>query len=142
MNLAIRAGTKPVRARNVKGGAVTLAEAMADQWTRTIPTRVGNTILKGAAAFDLPDHPHACGEYQFSNSAARAFHGPSPRVWGIHLFSSLYRARNRTIPTRVGNTFTGIYPASAPADHPHACGEYFGNTRTGKLDSMAGDESK
>src|ERR1035438_928966 len=50
--------------------------------------------------------------------------GPSPRGWGIRGTAAQPCRLPRTIPTRVGNTATGILGFLLSADHPHAGGEY------------------
>ena len=93
------------------------------QFFRTIPTRVGRTVV---AAFPVPraaDHPHACGENPESMTPAPTGCGPSPRVWGERMKTIITAIKARTIPTRVGRTSEiGNRPLSC-ADHPHACGE-------------------
>ena len=49
---------------------------------RTIPTRVGRTIVLRCSYAVIADHPHACGENNVNNAIARPETGPSPRVWG------------------------------------------------------------
>src|ERR1035438_9240342 len=72
--------------------------------SRTIPTRVGNTIYFFLRADGSADHPHAGGEYKSAERRRGGKVGPSPRGWGIpFIFSSVPMAQ-RTIPTRVGNT--------------------------------------
>ncbi len=75
---------------------------------------------------------------------AIAYHGPSPRVWGLRPRLSASSRRLRSIPTRVGTTLsivpqavamrsipTRVGTTSRPqrrgrirAVHPHACGDY------------------
>ena len=49
--------------------------------------------------------------------------GPSPRVWGKPLRPPATPGGGRTIPTRVGKTWTAASSFSLFSDHPHACGE-------------------
>jgi len=92
---------------------------------RFIPTRVGNTeVLTGTGRHlygssprvwgilrirvlprsSITVHPHACGEYVFSQQ----------RVLDHFRF----------IPTRVGNTSRRAPQTPRGTVHPHACGEY------------------
>ena len=112
--------------------------------SRSIPTRVGNTMEAMGAKTEPLVHPHACGEYDRQWMVNLHIHGPSPRVWGIHQFQGMvidrYRSIptrvgntsgspmpprcRRSIPTRVGNTDESSYLGSRNSVHPHACGEY------------------
>ncbi len=79
--------------------------------TRSIPTRVGNTI-----------------HFVVSRICVS---GPSPRVWGIPIYRACKHRSNRSIPTRVGNTpFVGKI-TDVRVVHPHACGEYLTRTKGG-----------
>ena len=49
---------------------------------RTIPTRVGKTLLEKVAANATTDHPHAGGENGIGLPSWPAPGGPSPRGWG------------------------------------------------------------
>jgi len=71
---------------------------------RTMPTRVGKTILVNCTRSVTTDHPHACGENLSSGSFTSGAGGPSPRVWGEPRHSPTTHALSRTIPTRVGRT--------------------------------------
>ena len=90
---------------------------------RTIPTRVGRTLITVEQKLRELDHPHACGENIFAAEILSRACGPSPRVWGEPLSSSVARAHSRTIPTRVGRTVAVGEHNTPPPDHPHACGE-------------------
>src|SRR5690554_306221 len=69
-------------------------------------------------------HPHACGEHGPAGRLPAAGRGSSPRMWGTHKGSCMYRPVGRFIPTHVGNTADGtIYNRDASV-HPHACGEH------------------
>ncbi len=93
-------------------------------FSRSIPTRVGNTQAPLARLPHQPVHPHACGEYAGLMSFAIAACGPSPRVWGIQFQCSCTTTIQRSIPTRVGNTTCSPFITNATMVHPHACGEY------------------
>ena len=51
--------------------------------------------------------------------------GSSPRVWGIRGRWRFEIFHHRFIPTRVGNTSSGVMTTTSGSVHPHACGEYF-----------------
>ena len=71
---------------------------------RSIPTRVGNTLMATTLAFGMVVHPHACGEYARCKRTRHTRRGPSPRVWGIRNGRAEPKRNVRSIPTRVGNT--------------------------------------
>ncbi len=48
----------------------------------------------------------------------------SPRMWGTLLHTLYASARNRFIPTHVGNTAAAPIPCRPSTVHPHACGEH------------------
>ena len=91
---------------------------------RFIPTGVGNTMLIIFVQMSMMVHPHGCGEHFFWSSGASRLSGSSPRVWGTRHQSYIYIRWLRFIPTGVGNTPAGRKPSSAPAVHPHGCGEH------------------
>ena len=98
------------------------------QITRFIPTCVGNTQINRQALFMQAVHPHVCGEHDlyeakppgFNGSSPRVWgtlikemvsdansmpmSGSSPRVWGTPVSNNNNNAKNRFIPTCVGNT--------------------------------------
>ena len=92
--------------------------------SRFTPTRVGNTCSPRRIFRPPAVHPHACGEYAVSDSAAEIPPGSPPRVWGIHVEIFQRARRIRFTPTRVGNTKNWIGRPSVRSVHPHACGEY------------------
>ena len=98
-------------------------EAIRTASIRTIPTRVGKTAVLRLRLRVTPDHPHACGENKWIATATGAPGGPSPRVWGKHAHSGIFKPDCRTIPTRVGKTLLPSQTSFATTDHPHACGE-------------------
>ena len=50
-------------------------------------------------------------------------YGPSPRGWGTQSPQHTRTSRNRTIPTRVGNSIESGEALPLAAVHPHAGGE-------------------
>jgi len=90
---------------------------------RTIPTRVGRTMVGHLWPFVVTDHPHAGGENVFDGPVAHGQGGPSPRGWGEPEQARAERVPRRTIPTRVGRTAAGQACIVTHTDHPHAGGE-------------------
>ena len=90
---------------------------------RTIPTRVGRTLGAGSSWAGCEDHPHAGGENEDDSTILSRKPGPSPRGWGEHARPATRQQPHRTIPTRVGRTFTGCRLRHRGKDHPHAGGE-------------------
>ena len=64
------------------------------------------------------------GEYANANAVAHRDAGPSPRAWGIPTQANYAPARERSIPTCVGNTMTEEVNESLEEVHPHVRGEY------------------
>ncbi len=76
------------------------------QHPRTIPTRVGRTKTARSKSWARSDHPHAGGEnYQPKRQTFRRI-GPSPRGWGELPKQNASTYIFRTIPTRVGRTYS------------------------------------
>ncbi len=94
-----------------------------DERARTIPTRVGRTLLHYPGTRPLADHPHARGENYEGPEEPTNIVGPSPRAWGEPIAVSSTENSRRTIPTRVGRTNRTTTRESEEADHPHARGE-------------------
>ena len=90
---------------------------------RTIPTRVGRTLLRRPTLLQGADHPHAGGENLRVARVSGCDHGPSPRGWGEHHARGRRSRAVRTIPTRVGRTIEEARAILPVADHPHAGGE-------------------
>jgi len=90
---------------------------------RTIPTRVGRTVLRRRVILNRPDHPHAGGENGRHGLHGRVGNGPSPRGWGEPILRPSGADAGRTIPTRVGRTWRAAEASRARSDHPHAGGE-------------------
>ena len=107
---------------------------------RFIPTRVGNTDSRIISLASLAVHPHACGEYCRFQGGNPCACGSSPRVWGIRHAGMIPGGAGRFIPTRVGNTLSGICGEIAATVHPHACGEYDKNNAT--HDSCSGSSPR
>jgi hypothetical protein len=91
--------------------------AMLSEARRTIPTRVGKTMVAVGGEFRGTDHPHARGENQSLYSSLPIICGPSPRAFAAPCQGI------RTIPTRVGKTNSTHLPDRYSPDHPHARGE-------------------
>ena len=68
-------------------------------------------------------HPHARGDFGVLLRRHGPASGPSPRAWGFHRGARLGVLPGRSIPTRVGISGPHL-AASAPADHPHARGDF------------------
>ena len=90
---------------------------------RFIPTHVGNSDCKLRSGRLPPVHPHACGELGFFMVIIYFSGGSSPRMWGTLGEESVSTARNRFIPTHVGNSFLPCPESPKIGVHPHACGE-------------------
>ena len=105
---------------------------------RTIPTRVGKT--QGYLGKDRPatDHPHASGENAIRFALSEVVCGPSPREWGKLRFPRTVFTSKRTIPTRVGKTYTSASTSTPITDHPHASGE---NYRFANVSALANGPS-
>jgi len=69
-------------------------------------------------------HPHACGEHDFFQRPNRLAAGSSPRLWGTPSHGIELAAKNRFIPTPVGNTLDRGQSNFQSSVHPHACGEH------------------
>ncbi len=93
---------------------------------RTIPTRVGKTLIRLTLIKSTADHPHACGENPMCGAILGPVDGPSPRVWGKPQAANSTKPQTRTIPTRVGKTHHRVPASVDTTDHPHACGENCG----------------
>src|ERR1035438_5197006 len=107
-----------------RGWGIPLAETVVRSVDRTIPTRVGNTVILPHARSRVSDHPHAGGEYISTRYCETRQYGPSPRGWGIRHRNNKQATKPRPIPTRVGNTVPRTLQTMTQADHPHAGGEY------------------
>ncbi len=91
--------------------------------TRSIPTRVGKTLVMFLCSRGASVHPHACGENAPDIENHPRGIGPSPRVWGKRLTVDGCAGQRRSIPTRVGKTRCKRQARRLQTVHPHACGE-------------------
>ncbi len=98
----------------------------SDGSKRTIPTRVGRTLVIRRDCQIIPDHPHAGGENTNGESNIVREFGPSPRGWGEPRPTVFLPPGGRTIPTRVGRTKEETSTSVEISDHPHAGGENSG----------------
>ncbi len=72
-------------------------------YTRSTPTRVGNTLRRSDGARCCTVYPHARGEHVPGREEGGPGAGPPPRAWGTRV-SRQAIVRYRSTPTRVGNT--------------------------------------
>ena len=96
---------------------------------RFIPTRVGNTRRWSACCAVRTVHPHASGEHHQACEMPPKNSGSSPREWGTQFNLAGAGARQRFIPTRVGNTRWRRRASASVPVHPHASGEHAGVLR-------------
>ncbi len=101
-------------------------------YKRIIPTHVGSSLAFNLLQTALPDHPHACGEQEFSAYGRRPCDGSSPRMWGAVFYFFNTKQNHRIIPTHVGSRWAMATMAVGVADHPHACGEQLAVGLNGK----------
>ena len=90
---------------------------------RFIPTRVGNAWPMTRAKMRSPVHPHARGERAEDAFEGITEAGSSPRVWGTLIDQAARDAKDRFIPTRVGNATRLGCICVCGTVHPHARGE-------------------
>ncbi|KAF0093301.1 MAG: hypothetical protein E1N59_2993 [Puniceicoccaceae bacterium 5H] len=107
-----------------RGWGIPILPLKSSLSSRSIPTRVGNTLQSCPQLLRSAVHPHAGGEYWESDLSEDVEDGPSPRGWGILDPGQAAQITLRSIPTRVGNTFAGVFLLWHQAVHPHAGGEY------------------
>ena len=93
------------------------------EFSRFIPTGVGNAEFTSAFMSAFTVHPHGCGERTGSDTNPGYATGSSPRVWGTHLKPRLPPTGARFIPTGVGNAAGDIDLGIMGPVHPHGCGE-------------------
>ena len=86
---------------------------------------MGNIAISRRGWHKGPVHPHACGEHRQPRARAPDASGSSPRLWGTWDEKEVRPARDRFIPTPVGNIQQGICFPRSQTVHPHACGEHF-----------------
>ena len=66
--------------------------------------RVGTRLAKKSLDAYAEDHPHACGDKQYSYSDPLVAKGSSPCVWGQGCLKCLVKVAVRIIPMRVGTS--------------------------------------
>ena len=89
---------------------------------RIIPARAGQTVFRGQAYRQLPDHPRACGANPQLLCCVVCCCGSSPRVRGKPPSMPVAVPRTRIIPARAGQTAWRFRWCRSFADHPRACG--------------------
>ena len=89
-----------------------------------IPTGVGNTEDYAEQCIQCQAHPHGCGEHSNRRQSIPSRLGSSPRVWGTPEDRAEAAARDRLIPTGVGNTKVVRGCVAHCWAHPHGCGEH------------------
>ena len=93
------------------------------EFSRFIPTGVGNAEFTSAFMSAFTVHPHGCGERTGSDTNPGYATGSSPRVWGTRRSRLPVIRAGRFIPTGVGNAFEAALTAYWGPVHPHGCGE-------------------
>ena len=84
---------------------------------------MGKTSLRSVVRWMSTDHPHTHGENFHQLFCLALFPGPSPHAWGKLIGKKFLIFSPRTIPTRMGKTFTVSPAVSDNSDHPHTHGE-------------------
>ncbi len=97
-------------------------------FSRFIPTDVGNAAQLSGNGVSVSVHPHGCGERKEEAGMADTEAGSSPRMWGTRDNELRYVAAMRFIPTDVGNARFNTSLAAFLTVHPHGCGERQQNT--------------
>ncbi len=97
---------------------------------RSIPTRVGTTLLPSSHQLPATVHPHARGDNRLERMESKIDAGPSPRAWGQRQRRGERLAGERSIPTRVGTTRSPRRPPRFRSVHPHARGDNCSVART------------
>mgnify|MGYP003095644649 CR=1 FL=1 len=92
-------------------------------WERIIPMRVGTSYLDLMKAYQIQDHPHACGDKSNCLICQCRWQGSSPCVWGQGVNRFQVVVNVRIIPMRVGTRGDTVRSAVRAEDHPHACGD-------------------
>ena len=101
-----------------------LGQTQGEEYTRFIPTCVGNTTTEFARVVRHSVHPHVRGEHVRVTSAPASAGGSSPRAWGTLLQRKFVERVLRFIPTCVGNTKSAKVLPAGTAVHPHVRGEH------------------
>ena len=91
---------------------------------------MGTSLQLDAGVLLKKDHPHACGDKNFTFSSAPIMTGSSPRVWGQVNTLYAFPVILRIIPTRVGTSTDNPNDIIDTEDHPHACGDKFKASET------------
>ena len=97
---------------------------------RIIPAHAGNSRACAGRVGTRADHPRACGELPSPDAVPLCCPGSSPRMRGTRARSPRRPRLRRIIPAHAGNS---PRPGSARAcdpDHPRACGELSGGSRS------------
>ena len=94
--------------------------------TGITPTCVGNTLSHFIFLRSSWDHPHLCGEHSSNLTNPNAVKGSPPPVWGTRRITKPKHDKHRITPTCVGNTERSSSGWHNGKDHPHLCGEHFG----------------
>ena len=109
---------------------------------RSIPTRVGISVVSHSRRWMRAVHPHARGDLAGGTGGVGSGYGPSPRAWGSPASTALSTisggpsprawgsqcqrrrvlARMRSIPTRVGISVPAQVTHSGPGPSPRAWG--------------------
>jgi hypothetical protein len=90
---------------------------------RFIPTYMGNASRSCWSVGEKSVHPHVHGERSFTHTRRLADYGSSPRTWGTPDLHAGPHARNRFIPTYMGNASRCAPGLTAGTVHPHVHGE-------------------
>ena len=98
-------------------------ESDADSLLRFIPTPVGNAPHCATSLAAATVHPHARGERALRLGDGLPHGGSSPRPWGTQHVQGGRLARQRFIPTPVGNAWRRTRARRSRSVHPHARGE-------------------
>ncbi len=99
------------------------ATVSAADFSRFIPTGVGNAYPAGHYRNYKTVHPHRCGERRLFLPVPHPRNGSSPQVWGTLSAQIAFAVRGRFIPTGVGNARGRKGQNVGRSVHPHRCGE-------------------
>ena len=100
------------------------------KYTGIIPARAGFTRPGGRVRVRNMDHPRACGVYRRVRRIVPRLRGSSPRVRGLRHRVAVDNLILGIIPARAGFTLALAALMAFVADHPRACGVYFGDHAT------------
>ena len=95
---------------------------LEDQVYRSIPARAGETKRGVTAVACRGVHPRACGGNQGGETSATCGRGPSPRVRGKPIETTIKGGLPGSIPARAGETTFISCNARMSRVHPRACG--------------------